>query len=196
MQTYSHSLITAVANRGLKTRGLTVPARAFLLGSVMPDVPLLLLSLGYLLNRYRCGLPGGESQICEADYDNLYFHNPWWITGHSLFHAPLHIAIMLAVGYYFGLRQKNNWALALFWFAVACGGHALIDIFTHHDDGPLLFFPFNWSYRFSSPVSYWDSRHGGRIFAPVEHLLDLAILVYFAIAWFVQRKAIKNQVTK
>ncbi len=40
MQTYSHFLMTAVLNDGLKSRGITVHTKALLLGSFMPDVPL------------------------------------------------------------------------------------------------------------------------------------------------------------
>ncbi|MBE7472941.1 MAG: metal-dependent hydrolase [Anaerolineales bacterium] len=195
MQTYSHFLMTAVLNDGLKSRGLPVHTKALLFGSFMPDVPLFLLTLGYVAYRAWIDprLPG--EHIFGPRYDNLYFHHPLWITGHNLFHAPVLIALMLGVGYYLGLRQQKKWGVALFWFAVACGFHSLVDIFTHHDDGPLLFFPFNWDYRFSAPISYWDSRYGGRIFAPLEHLLDLAILVYFAVAWALRRKLLKGKET-
>lgn len=195
MQTYSHFLMTAVLNDGLKSRGLPVHTKALLFGSLMPDVPLFGLTLGYFAYRYwiEPRLPG--EHIFGPRYDDLYFHHPLWITGHNLFHAPFLIALMLVAGFYLGLRQQKKWGVALFWFAVACGFHSLVDIFTHHDDGPLLFFPFNWHYRFSAPISYWDSRYGGRIFAPLEHLLDLAILVYFAVAWALRRKLLKGRET-
>lgn len=195
MQTYSHFLMTAVLNDSLKSRGLPVHTKALLLGSFIPDVPLFVLTLGYFAYRawFDPRLPG--EHIFGPRYDTLYFHHPLWITGHNLFHAPLLIALMLVVGYYLGLRPQKKWGVALFWFAVACGFHSLVDIFTHHDDGPLLFFPFNWDYRFSAPISYWDSRYGGRIFAPLEHLLDLTILVYFAVIWALRRKLLKGKET-
>jgi hypothetical protein len=188
MQTYSHFLLTAVANRGLAAKQIPVHHAAMLVGAVMPDVPLFILSLGYMANRYRCGLSAAEDPLCGPRFNDLYFHNPWWMAAHNLWHAPIHIALMLAVGYWFGLRQQKVWGIALFWFAVACGGHTLIDIFTHHDDGPLIFFPVNWHYRFPSPVSYWDADYGGRIFAPLEHLLDAAMAGYFLIDWLKSRR--------
>ncbi|MFQ3583824.1 MAG: hypothetical protein SNJ85_02650 [Cyanobacteriota bacterium] len=36
-----------------------------------------------------------------------------------------------------------------------------IDTPVHVTDRPLVFFPFNWSYRWRGPVSYWDPRYGG-----------------------------------
>lgn len=196
MQTYSHLLMTAVLNHGLKSHGIPVHTKALLLGSFMPDVSLFGLTLGYFVYRHWFDPAGSGEHIFGPRYDNLYFHNPFWITGHNLLHAPVLISLMALVGYYAGLRRQKKWGAALFWFAVACGFHTLVDIFTHHDDGPLLFFPFDWSYRFSAPVSYWDSRHGGRIFAPLEQALDLAILVYFAVTRLVRRRVLKNQVTK
>jgi hypothetical protein len=65
-----------------------------------------------------------------------------------------------------------------FWFAAGCLIHTALDIPTHQNDGPLLFFPLEWSVRFQSPLSYWDPRFFGREFAVVELLLDLVLLVY------------------
>ena len=193
MQTYSHFLMTAVLNDGLKSRGLPVHTRALLLGSIMPDVSLFVLTLGYFAYRYWIDPRVPGEHIFGPRYDNLYFNNPFWITGHNLFHAPLLIGLMLVSGYYLGLRQQKKWGVALFWFAVACGFHSLVDIFTHTHDGPLLFFPLNWEYRFSAPISYWDPRYGGRIFAPLEHVLDLAILGYFSALWVLRRRFFKGK---
>ena len=143
MQTYTHFLLTTVLNQGLRNRRVSVHPKAFLLGAVMPDVPLFVLSVGYMLNRYRCGQTAAEAPVCGPQYDDLYFHNPWWLAGHNLWHAPFNIILMLAVGYFFGVRRHKNWGVALLWFAVACGLHTVVDIFTHHNDGPLLLFPFN-----------------------------------------------------
>ena len=129
--------------------------------------------------------------IFGADYDNLYFNDPLWITGHALFHAPPMILLYLTIGYWFGIKKGKGWARALFWFAVGCGFHSAIDIVTHHNDGPLLFFPFDWTTRFSSPVSYWDPQHYGGIFAIFEHLLDIVLLAWL----FIQRRKKKKEVS-
>jgi hypothetical protein len=68
----------------------------------------------------------------------------------------------------------------VYWFALGCGPHSFIDILTRRNDGPLLFFPFNWTYRFPVPVSYWYPAYGGRTFAVLEGTLDVVIIAYFA----------------
>ena len=190
MQTYSHFLITALAADGLKQREVDVRSKAVLWGSVLPDIPLGLLSLGYLAYyRWVAPLPDGVDML--AHFDALYFTNPVWKAGHNFFHAPLIILAMVMVGVYAGRRGKG-WGPALLWFALGCGLHSFFDIFTHHSDGPLLFFPLNWDWRFISPVSYWDSDYYGNIFAPVEHLLDLGILIYFGRNWLLKRRATQS----
>jgi len=42
-------------------------------------------------------------------------------------------------------------------------------------DGPLLLWPFEWTRRYSSPVSYWDHRHYGSVVWPLELLLDIGL---------------------
>jgi hypothetical protein len=71
---------------------------------------------------------------------------------------------------------------------MGAGIHTVIDIATHVDDGPLLFFPFNWSYRLQSPISYWDPEHYGLIFAPLEHLLDVALIFILVRRWRTQKR--------
>jgi membrane-bound metal-dependent hydrolase YbcI (DUF457 family) len=190
MQTYSHLLITALLNEGLQARGIAADNRALILGSFMPDLPLFALSLGYLAARRRDGSVAPEDRICGPRFNTLYFHNPLWITGHNLFHAPIHLALIALIG--FGLRRRKKWGPALVWFAAACGLHSLIDIITHYDDGPLPLFPFNRTYRFRAPISYWDADHGGRFFAPFEHLLNLAIGLYLGTRWLKNHRKSSN----
>jgi membrane-bound metal-dependent hydrolase YbcI (DUF457 family) len=188
MKTYSHFLMTAALAEGLKAQTAPVQARALLLGSIMPDTPLLALTLGFVLRRSWSGVPAAADPICGPRFNNLYFHNPFWQAGHNLFHAPFLIGLMALAGYYAGLRRQKKGGLVLFWFAVGCGFHSLIDLFTHKNDGPLLLFPFNWNYRLPGVVSHWDARYGGQTFALGERLLDLALVGYLAVSWFRRRR--------
>lgn len=196
MRTHSHLLMTAVLTHGLKSRGLPVHSRALLLGSIMPDMSLLALTLGFLARRSWSGVPAAADPICGPHFNDLYFHHRFWIASHNLLHAPLLLGLMAWLGYHFGLRRQKKEGLTLFWFALACGFHALIDILTHHADGPLLFFPLNWRYRFPAPLSYWDAKYGGKNFALFEHLLDLAAVVYLAVAWWLHRRSFKVKETR
>lgn len=172
MQTYTHWLLTAVWQQ---QTGQPKEKTAVLTGSVMPDVPLTLLSIGYIIDRryVRPHLP--DKTRCSPTFNDLYFNNPWWIALHNLFHAPFPLFIMALLGYW---QRQKPWGQKLFWFAAGCSFHSAIDIVTHVDDGPVLTFPFNWHTRFNAPVSYWDPNHGGRLFFVLEHLLDLFLIVY------------------
>ncbi|NJN95646.1 MAG: metal-dependent hydrolase [Anaerolineales bacterium] len=188
MKTYSHLLITAVLDYSLKSRGTPVHTKALLLGSVMPDIPLLALTAGFIARRSWSGLSAADDPICGPHFNHLYFHHPVWGIGHNLFHAPLLLGWIGWWGYRSGGRRG-----ALFWFALACGLHSLLDIFTHHTDGPLLLFPLNWRYRFPAPLSYWDPEQGGQNFARFERLLNLALGVYLLLSWFLGRKSSKPE---
>lgn len=149
---------------------------AFLLGSVAPDIPLWLLSIGGMI--YARAIMGwSAAEAADWMFDHLYFHNPFWIGAHNFLHAPL----ILLTGLTLVWRKRRNidsrsrwW----FWFLVACCFHSIVDILTHADDGPLLLFPLNWAIRFNSPVSYWDDRFYGREFQQFELGLDLLLLLY------------------
>lgn len=182
MQTYSHLLLTALGQKKAQQAGVPVHAQAMLIGSVLPDIPFFLLTLlGQLYYSWFAATPTGESPMVYM-HTTLYFTDPLWLASHNLFHAPLILAGIALVGF-LATRRNSKWGRVLFWFAISAGFHSFLDIFTHFDDGPLLLFPLNWSWRFASPVSYWDPNHYGWIFAPLEHLLDLAILIYLIWAW-------------
>lgn len=98
------------------------------------------------------------------------------------------ISGLLLLGYW---EMRNGWRVKtsrfLFWFALGCALHSFVDILTHHSDGPLVFFPLNWSYRFASPVSYWDPAYYGDTFSRASDWLNLVIIVWVVGNWAWQR---------
>ncbi len=171
MHTYSHLIQTAWLRQALRNRGLTVPG-SFVIGSLAPDVPLLVLTVIRLVSLLRSDVPG--QALFGHEYDALYFGDPLWIIGHSAMHAPPAIVAGLALGFGLAVRFRSSAWKSLGWFWSGCAIHSALDIATHTYDGPLLLFPFDWQLRFESPVSYWDPRHYGRVVMPIEHLLDIA----------------------
>lgn len=180
MRTLSHFLITAGVGVGLQQRGATVHLKAFLLGSVLPDLPLALLTLGYIAANAGVFTGGAAAGGLMDDYHTLYFTNPLWIVGHNLLHAPFVIAALFLAGL-LAERRGLGWGLALRWLALGFALHSALDILTHHDDGPLVFFPFDWRTRFYSPVSYWDRAYHASAFTVFEYALDLVLIAFFAI---------------
>ncbi len=174
MNTPSHFLMTAALDKAL----LRVPIhqQALLIGSIAPDVPLWILSIGGMVY-YHFILGWSLSAAAQLMFDDLYFHNPFWLVSHNLLHAPIVLLFGLAI---FWRRRCNIGSIQRYfsWFLLACLLHSFVDIFTHADDGPLLFFPLNWSYRFHSPISYWDPRYHGRAFGQFELTLNVVLLVY------------------
>lgn len=187
MQTQTHFLMTAALAAPLRKRGLEIPTWPFLLGSFLPDVPLFVLSLWFGL--FSTAAQEGMTAASMAEYDRLFFTDPLWIVPHNFFHAPLILTALFGLGLLLE-RRKSPWGDRLLWFALAAGLHTAIDILTHHNDGPLLFFPFDFHTRFTSPVSYWDPDHYGDSFTVFEIALNVALIGYFFLNWQRKRKAL------
>ncbi len=174
MLTPSHFLMTAALDKSLPR--IPIVKSAFLLGSVAPDLPLWFLSIGSLIY-YHYILGWSVADTSRLVYDDLFFHNPFWIASHNFLHSPvlLLLGVVLTWRYRRHIKSTARW---LFWFFVACLFHTGVDILTHVDDGPLLLFPFEWTIRFHSAVSYWDYRYYGREFRVFERALDGTLLMY------------------
>jgi len=158
---------------------------AFLWGSVMPDIPLALLSLGFILyNRYVSVQP--NSGMMNGAFDNLYFNNPFWIASHNFFHSPTALIIYAILLWRFVDKSntRGHWWLS---FVFGCMVHSAIDILTHYNDGPVLFFPFDWHTRFYSPISYWDKAHYASQFIWVELGINIVLLGYLFLPKLIQR---------
>ncbi|MEM7452834.1 MAG: hypothetical protein AAF456_00635 [Planctomycetota bacterium] len=188
MNTPSHWLITVA---GAKLLRRVPPRLACGLGSIAPDLALYVLTFGGAL--YFTQIQGWTTgDTFRHIFDNLYFSDPVWITLHNLLHAPIPIAIFFLISWTWWRAGNSSIARWLMYFLAACALHSVIDIFTHFDDGPLLLFPFDWTYRFSSPVSYWDPAHYGKVFMPFEAALDTALTILL-IRWSWKDRVVSDQ---
>ena len=185
MQTPSHFLMTAALRKAMP--GLRMIPTAVLTGSVAPDIPLYLLSLGSAIY-YPYFLGWSGDATARHIYGTLYFEDPYWIGLHNLLHSPVCLVPALALLRVFRRGSSGVW-IWLSWFLAACLLHSLIDIATHFDDGPVLFWPLDWSTRFASPVSYWDSDHYGREFGVFERALDVTLVAYLCVPWLWRQAA-------
>ena len=185
MQTPSHLLITALIDHHLPETHIPKHTTGFLIGAMLPDLAFTLLTLLYeVYYRWMTTPPiNSYNSVMEYLHFDLFFNDPVWIIGHNTFHSLIVNAILLIVGY-IALRDKRKWGVFLFWLSIGMSIHTIIDIFTHASDGPLIFFPLNWNYRFSSPVSYWETEYFGAIFVIIEYSINALILFYFLMRWW------------
>ena len=140
-------------------------ARWFVAGGLAPDLGLYALTAGAAV---FFPLARGMSfqEAMQHAFDDLFFDDPAWIAIHNTLHSPVVLAALAAVGKLSGRR-------ALMAFAAGCFLHTAMDIPVHHNDGPLVFFPFDWETRFDSPVSYYDADHYGKIVAPIDFAITI-----------------------
>ncbi len=189
MQTPSHLLITAFAAKQAKYRSsipiLMVP---LLIGSVLPDIPFTLLTIGgEIWFRWFATLPVETMSIMEYLHFDSFFNDPLWIISHKFFHSLVINGLLIGLGWW-AIQRQLTWGNVLFWLAIGAAIHTLIDIPTHSSDGPLFLFPLNWPYRFASPVSYWEASNYGLYFIIGEWIINGSIIAYFALGWFHRRQ--------
>ena len=173
MNTPTHVLINWTVAKALRVESF--PASAVLLGSVAPDLPLYGLSIGGAL-WFRNVEGMHPREVARHMFGHLFYHDPVWISLHNLLHSPL-VVVLALISLFFALGKARFVVSWPGWFFGACLLHTMVDIAVHHDDGPLVFWPFHWSYRFSSPISYWDPAHHASIVFPSEVLLALGLAV-------------------
>ena len=183
MQTPSHFIISAALQYPLRRSAMPLSKAGLLIGSVLPDIPFALLTAAYALFYRITGLNVPADSVMEYLHYDLFFNDPVWIVSHNTFHSLIINASLLCIGY---ALYKRNGRTFLFWLAASMLLHTIIDIFTHQSDGPLFLFPLNWTYRFQSPVSYWES---GLWFIVSEYALDALLLVFIGRKWLTSRKA-------
>ncbi len=110
------------------------------------------------------GLP--QQQI----WHHVYFEAHWQLLFDAFNAVPIY-TVLLAVGLWSGSRS------AVF-FAASALLHIALDLPFHREDAHAHWFPLS-SWRFVSPVSYWDPAHHGRWFSTLElaGLLAAAVVV-------------------
>jgi len=155
------------------------PKSAVLLGSIAPDIPLYFLAIGGAM-WFSWVEKMKPVQVAQHMFKNLFYNDPVWMSLHNVLHSPtvLIAALALLLVIYRRERILESWWT---WFFSSCLLHTLVDVPVHHDDGPLVFWPLNWSYRYASPVSYWDTNHYGAIMMMFE--LVLAVVLVLLLIW-------------
>lgn len=149
MNTPAHLVLSAVVLGRGRWQGLWWPITA---GAVTPDSPMFGF---YLYERLARGTP--ERVI----WSDVYFQTDW-----QFFFDLFNSFPLLGIAAFLSWRAKAPRALAFFASMIL---HCLADLPLHHDDAHGHFEPLS-SWRFASPISYWDPAHYGRIVGALELL--------------------------
>ncbi|MEM7736334.1 MAG: DUF4184 family protein [Deinococcota bacterium] len=163
MRTLSHAIVTAAI--GSKAKVGQGSLMAFVVGSVLPDLPLGVLILLAINNT-------ADMTAAMVYMDEAYYSMPLWIALHNIPHSFVVMGVVSLLAYLFKQRRWGRWLL---WYAAGASLHIAFDMFTHATDGPIFLYPLN-TYRFPSPVSYWHPDYYGRLFTFIEYSID-ALLV-------------------
>jgi hypothetical protein len=136
-------------------------------GAAAPDLPLIAIAIFCWI---VSGYPAPATQDMSGFVglvDRFYFDSETFITLHHLLHAPGSLALLVALCLAFG-RISGRPVLPACWFLMGAATHCIVDLFTHAGDGVLVFWPFNWSYRFNAGVDQWDMQGAGGVVLMIE----------------------------
>ncbi len=164
MNTPSHMLVgAAIFARPMVPTVLL----AALLGGLAPDIPMFVV---VAWSSQILGIP--EHEV----FGQLYFSEAW----QSIFAIDHGFFVW---GSLFGCAVWRG-SILLRAFAGSGGLHAFADFLTHNDDARRQFWPLtDWVFR--SPISYWDTRYYGDIFALFEFGLVLVLTCF--LLWRLRR---------
>ncbi len=154
MQTPTHLLIAAAAFAQPGAHRINVAALA---GGLVPDA--------FLMSVWGWSKAAG---IAEGDLWRRIYWTDWVQAGQAVSNSfPLFVAILAAS---LALRFR---AAAV--FAGAALLHLACDFLLHATDAHQHFWPLS-TWRFESPVSYWDPAHFGGAVAMLEAVLGAALI--------------------
>lgn len=146
---------------------------------VAPDVPYFIL-LGYYSVRFHVN---GFTDLTAWD---LAWRSPLVMALHSFVPWAVAVGILCAVAG--PLTRRAWWPILGGWLS-----HIVIDMLTHRNDGYPIFYPLA-TYRFPTPISYWEPAFHGRMFSLVDSTLTAVLLVHHFVSR--RRRAVRRPVVR
>lgn len=179
MKTTTHFALGVLASR---LGGLSEARRKLLvLGAVAPDFCIIAVFGTVILMAALCGR-WPDAALFQT-FSSIYFGNAWFASAHNMLHSPLSL-VLLTLGSLLLAEKYGNLLRA---FLIGCATHSLADILTHRDDGPLLLWPLDWSFRYTSPLSHWDPAHFGTQFMIFEIGVTATLAALFGVRYLSAR---------
>lgn len=157
MKTPTHLLAGYVFTR---VAGMTArDSRYFIAGACLPDLPIIVC---WPAIAAFTAMTGGGFDVARfrAIADRLYFSDSAVSYLHNLLHSPVSLLLLaLLAGILFPDRSRLRRCLVI--ALIGAATHSLIDIISHVEDGPLVFWPVEQSIRVRGLFSHWNPVHGG-----------------------------------
>jgi hypothetical protein len=150
MNTPAHVVINLVI---LSRPGSTRGNIAIFSGALLPDIPIFIF---YFVERFILGTP--EREI----WNQSYYYGGW-----QYFIDVFNSVPLMFIGGVLAWQLRLR-AIGLLFASMMI--HVAFDLPFHHDDAHRHFLPFA-EWRYSSPLSYWDSAHYGTLIGWVEFAL-------------------------
>lgn len=177
MKTPTHGLLGYLVARTAGWTGLN--RRCAIIGAIIPDMPVILAGANSaaLAVMEKCGF---DFAYFKAQMDQLYFTNSVLLFSHNFFHSPLNLALLAGIAMAVLDTRYRPPVLA---FLAGAASHSIADIFSHIDDGPLLFWPLNLQIRFTGPISHWEMGRGGFLMTLMEFCACLGAFIMTCAKW-------------
>jgi hypothetical protein len=129
------------------------------LGALLPDLPM------FAFYAYQRGWLAVPERVI---WSQAYFLPHWQAFFDAFNSLPL-----IALAAFFAWRAgRPAWLACLASMAL----HSVTDLALHHEDAHGHLWPFS-DWRFRSPVSYWDPRRHGALFAALELVTSLGACI-------------------
>jgi len=154
--------------------------RCAIIGAILPDASLVLAAV---VTAAKTVSEMGTFDFAQfkAQMDSLYFSDPVMIFGHNFLHSPLNLALLAALALIFLDAKKRSPVLA---FLAGAASHSVLDLLSHIEDGPLLFWPLDWETRLAGPISHWQTGNGGILITLAEFGICLGAFIMANTRWF------------
>jgi hypothetical protein len=197
MSVHSDSGEIAKKTVGVQPNTTTAMTFAAILGALAPDASLFVM----------WGVAKAQG-VADALIWNEWYYSDFWQQLSAISNSiPVYLAIACLVAWLAGKQDKRvsalpldiddrarmqsrmqssmkswvrlPWQAPLLIFCAAALLHVITDLPLHHNDGHPHFWPFS-EWIFSSPVSYWDPAHHGRVWSVIEIVLAVVMI---AVLW-------------
>ncbi len=167
MNTPSHLIVNLASLRRGEWRSMGWPIA---IGALLADLPIF----GFYF--YHRAVAGSSE---KAIWTDLYFRPEWQLFIDAFNSIPVALVLLVAA---WARKAPMIAAFAASWVL-----HLGLDLPVHHDDAHRHFLPMT-SFRFESPVSYWNPAHYGAVGAGLEIAL-LAVSAFIVGRWTRSRVA-------